>query len=208
MARILKFHSPLMHGQDVLDVQNSLNHHNPTRLPRLDLDGDKSDHGYGIMTMARAMEFQFKRSLTTDGACGPKTQHELGKHRVSSPADPSGRCILVDLFNNRLTAFEGGVPVPDCVQLPCHGGSDNPSTRGVFQLTSRRLRHHTSSEFPEPPDNMQFSMFYHKGEAIHLGPPAESSEGCIHVGLPGVQKLFEWAGASNIIVIIAKEKLH
>jgi hypothetical protein len=51
---------------------------------------------------------------------------------------------------------------------------------------------------------MQFSLFYNGGQAIHLGPPEEPSHGCIHVGMPGAEQLFNWAGKHDVLVIILK----
>jgi hypothetical protein len=80
---------------------------------------------------------------------------------------PSGRCILVDLVNDRLRAFDNGLTKLDF--RPIKGGArSDPSTRGVFKVF-KRLRHHTSSKFPIPPGNMDFSLFYNGAEAIHQG---------------------------------------
>jgi hypothetical protein len=195
MSRILKLG---VAGPDIGDVQRRLNCRNPTRLPRLN-----SDNLYGVLTMARVMEFQFQQRIQVDGACGPETQRKLVT--CDNPTFPKERCILVDLIHepNRLVAFKDGKAERRISRV--HGGSaEDPSTRGVFPMTSRRLRHHTSAKFPEPPDNMQFSMFYNGGEAIHQGPPTEPSHGCIHVGAPDAEGLFNWAGNHNILVIVVK----
>jgi hypothetical protein len=43
---------------------------------------------------------------------------------------------------------------------------------------------------------MDFSLFYHDGEALHQGGPNVQSHGCIHVPAPYAEQLFNWA-ASN-----------
>ena len=200
MAKILHFD---VKGSDaeVRDLQERLNRLNPTRLPRLKPDGK-----YGVLTMARVMEFQSRNGLTVDGAAGPATLGKLPKTTSSnsSPLPPAGRCILVDLIHNKLTAFRDGHA--DLTGIPIHGGSaTDPSTRGVFSVDpKRRLRHHTSSQFPEPPDNMQFSLFFNGGQAIHMGPPDEESHGCIHVGDPNAEKVFNWAASHDVMVIVVK----
>jgi peptidoglycan hydrolase-like protein with peptidoglycan-binding domain len=198
MSRILKIDT---RGPDVGDLQRRLNCQTPTRLPRL-----KPDNHYGVRTMARVMEFQFLRSLTIDGAAGSITLGKLSGGSTVCPnaSPPSLRCILVDLINNRLFAFNNGIQ--QLLIKPIRGGSaTDPSTRGVFQMSNRRLRHHTSAEFPDPPDNMQFALFYHKGEAIHMGPPNEPSHGCIHVGEPDAEQVFNFAGPNNdVLVIVVK----
>jgi L,D-transpeptidase catalytic domain len=75
------------------------------------------------------------------------------------------------------------------------------STPGMFQMTSRRLRRHSSSEFPGK-DKMDFSLFYHEGEALHQGDPSIQSHGCIHVPAPHAEQLFDWASSTDIWVII------
>lgn len=153
-----------------------LNSAGPTRLPRLVPDED-----YGPLTMARVMEFQFRQKFSTadtDGKVGPKTQAKLDAAASSSPK-PAARVIVADLINERLRAYEDGILKLDFRQIK-GGTSADPSTRGVFKVF-KRLRHHTSSEFPDPPGNMDFSLFYHRGEALHQGPEKVPSHGCIHV---------------------------
>jgi L,D-transpeptidase catalytic domain/Putative peptidoglycan binding domain len=182
-------------------MQEQLNRCAPTRLPLLDVDND-----FGVLTKARVMEFQFNQKLSVDGIAGttetlPRLATVAAKSKTA--VTPGGRSILVNLVHNKLIAFENGKVVMTI--QPIRGGSPgDPSTQGVFAMTSRRLRHHTSSKFPEPPDNMQFAMFYHGGEAIHMGPPTEFSHGCIHVGHPSIETLFKFVGSSDELVIVVK----
>lgn len=186
---------------EVGEMQEQLNGCSPTRLPLLVVDND-----FGVTTKARVMEFQFNQKLSVDGIAGDKeTLPRIASASAAarSNATPKGRSIIIDLVHNKLTAFENGTVKMRI--LPIRGGSkEDPSTQGVFPMTSRRLRHHTSSEFPEPPDNMQFAMFYHKGQAIHMGPPTEPSHGCIHVGQPNIEALFNFVGSSDELVIVVK----
>ena len=71
-------------------------------------------------------------------------------------------------------------------------------------MSFMRLRHHTSTRYPTPPDNMQFSLYYHGEEAIHMGNPNSPSRGCIHVGPPYAERLFTWAGSFDVLVIVVK----
>jgi hypothetical protein len=147
------------------------------------------------------MEFQFLNNLAVDGVVGPQTNGQLpqdGPGNNQQPDPPQGRSILVDLYDRELTACEDGN-----VALhvnPISGGRPGyRSTQGVFQMTSRRLRRHSSSEFPGK-DNMDFSLFYDQGEAIHQGDPNVQSHGCIHVPAPFAEQLFDWAGTTDIRV--------
>ena len=189
-----------MLGPEVKDLQNRLNCSPGSRLPRLDPDGI-----YGVLTKARVMEFQRLHHLLDDGVAGPITLERLSRVRADCRDHPArlGRCILVDLINRRLTAFENGIS-----RTPIHpiagGRPTAPSDPGVFSMTERRLRHHTSSQFPAPAGqrNMDYAMFYHGGEAIHQGNPNALSHGCIHVGAPHAEQLFNWVGSSDVRVIV------
>jgi peptidoglycan hydrolase-like protein with peptidoglycan-binding domain len=190
-----------MKSKAVGEMQSELNRCAPTRLPLLVVDND-----FGVVTKARVMEFQFNEGLSVDGVAGTtQTLPRLAAVAAKSgtTVTPRGRSILVNLVHNKLTAFEnGGVKM---AIAPIHGGSpSDPSTQGVFPMSDRRLRNHTSSQFPIPPNNMQFSMFYHRGEAIHMGPPTVPSHGCIHVGPPDIEKLFNYVGKSDELVIVVK----
>lgn len=179
-------------GPAVGALQTQLNSAGETRLPRLVVDED-----FGSLTMARVMEFQFHAKLGrsgTDGMVGPTTQGKLDATKASSPP-PRGQVVVVDLINNRLRAFTSGRLDHDF--RPIHGGSaSDPSTRGVFKVF-KAFRKHTSSKFPIPPGNMDFSLFYHGAEALHQGPPTVESHGCIHVEPTQAEKLFRWAGGTD-----------
>ena len=179
-------------GAVVGALQRKLNSAGPTRLPRL-----SSDTVYGSLTMGRVMEFQFLAKFptsATDGAVGPITQAKIDAAPTSAPA-PSGQVILVDLINERLRAYRGGLLQHDF--KPIKGGSaTDASTRGVFKVF-KAFRHHTSSKFPIPPGNKDFALFYHGAEALHQGPPTIPSHGCIHVEPSQAEKLFRWAGGTD-----------
>jgi lipoprotein-anchoring transpeptidase ErfK/SrfK len=149
------------------------------------------------------MEFQFLNHLTVDGAVGPQTSSNLPQAEPGQndpPGPPQGRSILVDLFSRRLTAYDQGTPALNI--SPIAGGRPGfRSTNGMFEMSSRRLRRHSSSEFPGK-DNMDFALFYHEGEALHQGDASVQSHGCIHVPAPHAEQLFDWAGSTDIWVIV------
>jgi lipoprotein-anchoring transpeptidase ErfK/SrfK len=180
----------------VKDLRARLNGASTTRLPRLALDTS-----FDIMTMARVMEYQSRRGLATDGVVGPKTHRSLNA-QPNRPSAPLGRCVVVDLINNQLYAFESGAQQFHFLRIK-GGSTTDPSDRGVFKVR-RRLRYHTSSQFPEPPGNMDFSLFYNKGEALHQGPTTAESHGCIHVRPVEAEQLFNWAGQVDLMVIVVK----
>ena len=185
-------------GPVVAQIQTALNFAGPTRLPRLSTDGQ-----FGALTEARVMEFQFLNNLSVDGVVGPQTNASLpqdGPGDNQQPDPPQGRSIFVDLYGRELTAYVDG---NSALQVtPISGGRPGfRSTQGVFQMTSRRLRRHSSSEFPGK-DNMDFALFYNEGQALHQGNPNVQSHGCIHVPAPFAEQLFDWAGTTNIRVQI------
>jgi len=190
-------------GPVVQQIQVALNFAGHTRLPRLPADGT-----FGPLTVGRVMEFQFRNGLKVDGVVGPITNAKLpqdGPGDNQQAESRNGRSILVNLFDRQLTAYENGN-----VALrisPIAGGRPGfLSSTGVFPMTSRRLRQHSSSEFPSSGGkrNMDFSLFYHGGEAIHQGDPNTPSHGCIHVAPPFAEQLFGWAGRTDIWVIVMR----
>jgi len=62
-----------MYGQGIDIVQSALNHHPPTSLQPLAIDGV-----FGPKTQARVIEFQQANQLTPDGVVGPLTRAALG----------------------------------------------------------------------------------------------------------------------------------
>jgi hypothetical protein len=180
-----------------MELRNHLNGIGPTRLPLL-----TTGTAFDLATKIRVMEFQWQHRLKADGIVGKITGGRLSKTASSypTPAHPSGRCIVVDLVNRVLHAYRDGVE--DVTASPVRGG---PSTHaGVFQMSSRRLRNHTSSTYPIPPGNMNFSLFFDGVKAIHQGPGSLESHGCIHVNPPYAERVFDWSGRHNVIVIVVK----
>ena len=44
----------------------------------------------------------------------------------------------------------------------------------------------------------------HGAEAIHQGAPTGPSHGCVHVAPGDAERLFDWAGAADVMVIVLK----
>ena len=172
-----------------------------TRLERLGVDGD-----FGVLTTARVMEFQLQKQIFVDGVVGSGTNGKLkGIPSECNPSKPRYRAILVNLVNNRLDIYHNGKK--EFRVSPISGGKARfLSDRGVFFIYKRKEKH-SSSKFPPPPGaprNMDYSLFYNGGEALHQGNPRVKSHGCIHVGKPHAEKLFDWAGSHNVMVIVVR----
>lgn len=167
--------------------------------------------------MARVMEFQYYKGTTPDGIVGPKTIKKLNAPPKPTSKKFFNRCVIIDLMNNYLWAYDSGKPVKFSTLefLPIKGGTKgHPTKRGAFRMKKRRLRKHTSSLYPYPPGNMDFSLFFDGARAIHKGPTTDYdpktpeddslSHGCIHVEPHYAEKLFDWAGNKEILVLVLK----
>lgn len=198
VSRLKKFMQNLKYGDSgpaVEQIQAALNLVGLTRLPRLLINSE-----FDALTAGRVMEFQSLNHLTVDGVVGTQTSAKLPQTGPGQSDPPQGRSVLVDLFNRKLTAYDHGAPALNI--SPIAGGRPGyRSTNGMFEMTSRRFRRHSSSEFPGK-DNMDFSLFYHEGEALHQGDPNVQSHGCIHVPAPYAEQLFDWAASTDIWVIV------
>ena len=59
-----------------------------------------------------------------------------------------------------------------------------------------------AANIPIPPGNMNLSLFYNGMQALHQGPVMKQSHGCIHVRDAEAERLFDWAGSNNVMVIV------
>src|SRR5260221_5530345 len=148
-------------GPAVEQIQAALNLGGLTRLPRLLINSE-----FDALTTGRVMEFQSLNHLSVDGVVGSQTSAKLpqiGPGQSDPPDPPQGRSVLVDLFNRKLTAYDHGVSALNI--SPIAGGRPGyRSTNGMFEMTSRRLRRHSSSEVPGQ-DNIDFSVFLYQRQA-------------------------------------------
>lgn len=183
-------------SSDVADLQRRLNGRGPTRLPRPRVDGR-----YGVLTMARVLEFQSHASgLAVDRVAGLATLAKLSEASSVAAAVPAGRCILVDLVRGNLTAYRGGRA--DLRVSPIAGGTVlNPTTRGVFAMTRRRVPHYPFDTAGSRTCTA-FALYYNGAEAIRLGPTDSPTRGGIYVGQPHAERLFCWAGPDVVLIVV------
>jgi hypothetical protein len=98
-------------GQEVTNLQNALNYHLPSVLPRLVVDGK-----FGPKTHARVMQFQMRFGLKQDGIVGPITHRAL--------------YTFVDCFHHLLVVSETSkrAPAGNLVAFgENNGGNGSPS---------------------------------------------------------------------------------
>jgi N-acetylmuramoyl-L-alanine amidase len=77
--RLLYRRSPMLHGDDVADLQR--------RLSTFGFDPGGVDAIFGDNTAAALVEFQHNIGILSDGICGPRTLAELGRLSVRAGAD-------------------------------------------------------------------------------------------------------------------------
>lgn len=76
---------------------------------------------------------------------------------------------------------------------------------GIFRIYHKK-RYWMSTKFPDPSgiNNMDYSMFFNGGIALHQGNTRALSHGCIHVKKQHIRILFKYAH-KNTPVIITRE---
>ena len=79
---------------------------------------------------------------------------------------------------------------------------------GVYRINYKK-RFHMSRKYPEASgiNNMDYSMFFNGGIALHKGSVYSFSHGCVHVRQEDISKLFGWA-RTGISVIVTNEPIR
>jgi lipoprotein-anchoring transpeptidase ErfK/SrfK len=73
---------------------------------------------------------------------------------------------------------------------------------GKFKVYYKK-KEHMSTKFPDPSgrNNMNYSMFFYRGFAVHQGSIRSSSHGCIHVSPKIIKQLYNDATTGTPVVI-------
>lgn len=84
------------------------------------------------------------------------------------------------------------------------GAKKHRTPEGKYKVYWKK-RFHMSTKYPDESgiNNMDYSMFFHKGYALHLGNVNAMSHGCIHVGDRDVRQLWNWAN-NGVIVLVTR----
>ncbi len=73
---------------------------------------------------------------------------------------------------------------------------------GTYKVYYKK-RYHMSTKYPEDSgiNNMDFSLFFLEGFALHQGDPKQSSHGCIHVTSELAEDLFEMVPQGTRVIV-------
>ena len=73
---------------------------------------------------------------------------------------------------------------------------------GLYRINYKR-RYHMSSKYPESSgiNNMDYSMFFNGGIALHKGSVYSFSHGCVHVSRKDVPALFNWSKKGMKVIV-------
>ena len=114
---------------------------------------------------------------------------------VHQPATPDEKWIEVDVTEQRVTAWEGNVPVMSFVSST--GLPNTPTVIGEYNIywkLESTLMTGPGYYLPEVP----YTMYFYAGYALHgaywrdnFGQPM--SHGCVNLSIDNSKKLFEWA---------------
>ena len=86
------------------------------------------------------------------------------------------------------------------------GAKGHETPEGIFKVT-RKYKKYMSTKFPDPSgiNNMNYSMFFHQGFALHQGNTRFMSHGCVHLNKWDAKTIFKYVNY-NTPVIITKDK--
>jgi lipoprotein-anchoring transpeptidase ErfK/SrfK len=160
-------------------------------------------HGVSLWSLARANGIQ-NPSLIYVGQV-----LRIPSGSVSTPPSPSsapahaGRWIDVDLSAQRLTAYEGSVPVR--TTLVSTGLPQTPTPTGQYRIYVKYLYDDMAGPGYYLP-NVPFVMYFYRGYSLHgtywhnnFGRPM--SHGCVNLPTPEAQWLYNWAPVGTLVNI-------
>ena len=73
---------------------------------------------------------------------------------------------------------------------------------GIFKVWHRK-RKHMSTKYPDPSgiNNMNYSMFFHGGMALHQGNPWGLSHGCVHLRKTDAKRVFNTTKMGTPVIV-------
>lgn len=132
-----------------------------------------------------------------DAAGGPKLLKPVDASLLAyQPASPTEKWIEVNLTQQRVTAWEGNIPV--MTFLSSTGLPGTPTVQGQYNIYWKLESTLMSGPGYYLPD-VAYTMYFYAGYALHgaywhenFGQPM--SHGCVNLSNDNAKALFEWAG--------------
>ncbi len=142
------------------------------------------------------------------GNLTPATAELIDDHNAIASAildlqESNQRWIEIDVYNQRLIAWEGNQPVYAVVVSTGKDSTPTPTGRFTIQ-TKHRFARMQGDDYDVP--DVPFTMYYYGGYAIHgaywhndFGIPV--SHGCTNVAVDHAEWLFNWAEVGTPVVV-------
>ena len=82
------------------------------------------------------------------------------------------------------------------------GGQGKETPQGIFKI-SRKIRKYMSRKYPSSDgiNNMDYSLFFNKGIALHQGNNNYTSNGCIHIDKSYAKLIFDNSKLQDTVII-------
>lgn len=124
-------------------------------------------------------------------------------YKILELQESDQKWIQIDLANQRLIAWEGATPV--YAVIVSTGKNSTPTRVGTFAIqTKHRLTRMSGPGYDVT--NVPYTMYYHRGYAVHgaywhrrFGTPV--SHGCVNVAVDHAKWLFNWASVGTPVVV-------
>lgn len=115
---------------------------------------------------------------------------------ASAPCSRAAK-VCLDLSSQRAWLMRNGVVIYGPVRVKT-GRRSLPTPAGTFHVTYKD-RHHVSSIYHVA---MPYAVFFHGGDAFHLGSLAVSSHGCVHLSAAAAAKFFNTLHVGDVVQIV------
>ena len=113
----------------------------------------------------------------------------------------TGRWVVVSLPHHTVQVKRDGAVVKQITSFSTGRlGHLTPVLNHVPIDPHMRYKMHHSGAYDNAP--MPWSLFFYEGCAFHQGDPHVESHGCVHLGAPDAEWLFDWVAAHAVNVQI------
>lgn len=133
----------------------------------------------------------------------PAKADDATTQKMASLKQSSSRWIEINVATQRLTAWEGNIPI--YAVIVSTGMDDHPTPSGSYAIQSKHRTARMRGDDYDVPD-VPFTMYYSGNYAIHgaywhrrFGTPV--SHGCVNVAVDHAEWLFNWATIGTPVVV-------